>query len=252
MSRIHVLLLVCACHSAAPQPQGPPDQLPAGARGSVLQHHANASRDGVYTDPALTRAAARGLRQDLAFSAALQGPVDAQPLYWDGGDGEQDLLLVFTERNEAIAFDPISGRRIWSRVVAAPVPRNTLPCGVIDPVGITGTPIIDAAAQTVHLVAMTTPDGGASKRHLLYSLSLRDGSDARAPIDIQANVGGFDSALHNERGALALVGGRVFVPFAGTWGTAAITGVGSSASTLPARSPCSRSRRGFAEAGSGG
>src|SRR3954465_11341817 len=145
MCRAHtvpLLSLVLACHSA---PQGSPDRLPAGVRGSVLQHHNNATRDGVYVDAALTRAAARGLRQDLYFSAALQGPVDAQPLYWDGGEGGQDLLLVFTERNEVIAFDPISGNRIWSRVVAPPVPRIALPCGVIDPVGITGTPIIDPA-----------------------------------------------------------------------------------------------------------
>src|SRR5205823_14344529 len=127
MRRLHAFALVCsalACQSSAPRPQGLPDQLPAGVRGSVLQHHANASRDGIYTDPALTRAAARGLRQDTFFSAALQGPVDAQPLYWDGGDQGPDLLLVFTERNEVIAFDPISGQRVWSRVVGAPVPRR--------------------------------------------------------------------------------------------------------------------------------
>jgi hypothetical protein len=212
------LALICAalgCQSSAPRPQGPPDQLPPGVRGSVLQHHASASRDGVYTDAALTRAAARGLRQDFFFSATLQGPVDAQPLYWDGGDQGQDLLLVFTERNEAIAFDPISGRRIWSRIVGGPVPRRALPCGIIDPIGITGTPIIDPSTQILHLDAMTTPDGGATKRHMVYSLSLRDGSDALAPVDIQASVPGFDSTVQNERGALALLGGRVFVPFAG-------------------------------------
>src|SRR5256885_1402142 len=85
MRRLHAFALVCsalACQSSAPRPQGLPDPLPAGVRGSVLQHHANASRDGVYTDPALTRAAARVLRQDTFFSAALQGPVDAQPPYW--------------------------------------------------------------------------------------------------------------------------------------------------------------------------
>src|SRR5947209_5091695 len=132
-----LLLSAAACHCSSPPPQGSPDALPAGVRGSVLQHHANASRDGVYTDAAMTRTAARNLRQDLFFSAPLQGPLDAQLLYSDGGDGGQDLLLAFTERNEVIAFDPISGRRIWSRVVAAPVARSLLPCGIIDPIGIT-------------------------------------------------------------------------------------------------------------------
>src|ERR1043165_9798955 len=140
---VPLLCLVLACHST---PQGNPDRLPA-VRASVLQHHENATRDGVYVDAALTLAAARGLKQDLSFAASYQGPVDAQPLYWDGGEGGQDLLLVFTERNQVIALDRISGRNIWSRVVDPPVPRSALPCGLIDPVGITGTPIIDSAIR---------------------------------------------------------------------------------------------------------
>jgi hypothetical protein len=226
MLRAHtvpLLSLVLACQST-PQPASPenPDRLPAGVRASVLQHHNNATRDGVYVDVALTRAAARGLRQDLSFLATYQGPVDAQPLYWDGGEGGQDLLLVFTERNEVIALDPISGRLIWTRRVATPVPRSALPCGIIDPVGITGTPVIDVATDSViRLVAMTTPNGGAAVQHKLYTLSVKDGTDVRPPLDIQASVPGFDSRVQNQRGALAAAGGRVFVPFAGHVGDCA-------------------------------
>ena len=214
---VPLLSLVLACQST-PQParQGTPDQLPAGVSASVLQHHNNATRDGVYVDAAFTRAAAGGLRQDLFFQATYQGPVDAQPLYWGGGEGGQALLLVFTERNEVIALDPISGRLIWSRLVDTPVPRSALPCGIIDPVGITGTPVIDVATDSaIGLVAMTTPNGGAGVRHKLYTLSIKDGSDVRPPIDIPASVAGFDSRVQNQRGALAAAGGRVFVPFAG-------------------------------------
>jgi hypothetical protein len=63
-----------------------------------------------------------------------------------------------------------------------------------------------------------TPDGGATVHHRLNMLSVRDGSDVRPPIDIAAAVPGFNSRAQNERGALALVGGRVFVPFAGLVG----------------------------------
>jgi len=216
---VPLLCFVLACHSTPqPAPQGNPDRLPAGVRASVLQHHQNATRDGVYVDAALTRAAARRLRQDLFFSASYQGPVDAQPLYWDGGEGGQDLLLVFTERNEVIAVDPISGRTIWSRVVDPPVPRSALPCGIIDPVGITGTPIVDSA---IRLVAMTTPNGGGTVRHKLYTLSIKDGTDVQPPVDVQANVPGFNSKVQNQRGALAAAGGRVFIPFAGHVGDCA-------------------------------
>ncbi|MFL5367535.1 MAG: hypothetical protein ACJ781_18845, partial [Myxococcales bacterium] len=91
-----------------------------------------------------------------------------------------------------------------------------LPCGAIDPVGITGTPVIDVATDTaIHLVAMTTPNGGSGIRHRLYSLSIKDGSDVRPPVEIAASVPGFNSRVQNQRGALAAAGGRIFVPFAG-------------------------------------
>ena len=96
----------------------------------------------MYVDPSLTRAAAARLRQDSAFTASFAGTVYAQPLYWDGGEGGQDLLLIATQNNEVIALDPLTGSRIWSRTLAAPASRSELPCGNIDPLGITGTPII--------------------------------------------------------------------------------------------------------------
>ncbi len=111
-----------ACTSnAAKKP--PVDQFPPGAQGAVLQHHGDAARSGIYVDAVLTRAAVRNLRQDTAFSATYQGPVYAQPLYWDAGTGGQDLLLVFTERNEVIAFNPLTGARI-ARAGAAGLTRR--------------------------------------------------------------------------------------------------------------------------------
>src|SRR5712671_6315642 len=118
-------LFACSKNNVAPP--GPPDQLPLGVRGVVVQHHNDASRSGVYIDAALTRDAVSRLRQDTAFNAPLQGAVYAQPLYWDGGDGGQDLLIVATQRNEVIAFDPLSGSRIWSRTLATPAPDSQLP-----------------------------------------------------------------------------------------------------------------------------
>src|SRR3954471_3531648 len=112
-----------ACTKATTLPAPPTDQIPAGVRASVLQHHNDAARSGVYVDAALTREAVRHLRRDPGFNAPVQGSVYAQPLYWDGGEGGQDLLIVATQRNEVVAFDPISGARVWSRTVAAPVSR---------------------------------------------------------------------------------------------------------------------------------
>jgi outer membrane protein assembly factor BamB len=202
-----------ACSKAAQPPPPPFDQLPSGVRAAVLQHHNDAARSGVYVDAALTRDAVGRLRQDTAFSATLQGSVYAQPLYWDGGEGGQDLLIVATQRNEVIAFDPLTGSRIWSRTLASPAPHSQLPCGNIDPLGITGTPVIDATRRLLFVAAMTS---GA--RHRVYTVSLADGSVSGAPVEVDGAVSGFSSPVQNQRGALALLDGTLYVPYSGHFG----------------------------------
>src|SRR5439155_1328025 len=111
--------------------------------------------------------------------------VYAQPLYWDGGEGGQDLLLIATQNNEVIALDPLTGSRIWSRTLAAPASRSELPCGNIDPLGITGTPVIDAGRRLVFVAAMTS---GA--RHRIFTLSLPDGGTSETAIGLSTWDGG--------------------------------------------------------------
>jgi hypothetical protein len=209
---VAALLLACPKMPEVAAPDGG-DQLPADVRASVLQHHNDAQRSGVYTDASLTRGAVRALRRDGAFNASLQGGVYAQPLYWDGGAGGQDLLIVATQRNEVIAFDPISGARRWSRVLAAPAALSGLPCGNIDPLGIVGTPVIDSGRALLFADAMTA---GAS--HRVYAVSLADGTLQGTPVDLDTSVAGFTSAVQNQRGALALVNGILYVPYSGHYG----------------------------------
>src|SRR6266446_6437571 len=197
----------------AQPPASSSDQLPSGVRGAVLQHHHDAARSGVYVDPALTRAAVANLRQDMSFVPQLTGAVYAQPLYWDGGDGGQDLVIVATQRNEVIAFDPLTGTRIWSQMLAPPAPRSELPCGNIDPLGVTGTPVIDAARKLLFVASMTS-----GPRHRVYALSLADGTISGTPFDVEASVPGFSSSVQNQRGALALLNGILYVPYSGHFG----------------------------------
>jgi outer membrane protein assembly factor BamB len=195
-----------------------------GAPGSVLQYHNSATRDGVYIEPALTRSVAARLHRDSTFRVALAGPTYAQPLFWAAaGPGDRDLLLAVTEQNRVYAVDASTGAVVWERVVGAPVPQRALPCGNIDPLGITGTPIIDAGSRTVFLDAMTTPDGGRTKKHLILALSLDDGTTRPGwPVDVSATVRagtlGFDSAVQSQRGALALLDLTLYVPYGGHYG----------------------------------
>jgi uncharacterized repeat protein (TIGR01451 family) len=188
----------------------------------VLQHHLNATRDGSYVDPLITKSAAATTHRDLSFTASLTGPVYAQPLYVNSGPGGTAAFIVATEQNDVAALAATDGSRIWLNHLGTPVPRSQLPCGDIDSLGITGTPAIDRDARVIFLDAMTTPDGGATKQHLIYALSLDDGSVIPGwPVDVNSlSFGGltFNSAVQDQRGALLLNAGMLYVPYGGHFG----------------------------------
>jgi outer membrane protein assembly factor BamB len=214
--------------------------------------HKNLSRDGVFVDPAFTRASAAKIHMDAKFRATVDGPTYATPLYFEGGPGGKDIVITSTVQNKVYALDAATGDTIWQKQLAPPVAKANLPCGNMDPLGITGTPVIDAASRTLFVDAMTTPDRGATKKHLVFALSLDDGSTRSGwPLDVSATVkaGGnaFVSAVQHQRGALLLVNGTVYVPYGGHWGDCGdfhgwVVGI-------PIQAP--RAARGFATAGRG-
>jgi len=197
-----------------------------GGGDSVLMHHKSLSRAGLYVQPVLTKAAVMAsFNKDPHFNAVL-GPreaVYAQPLFVDGGGRRRDLLIVATEANDVFGLDGASGARIWKTNLGMPVPLAMMPCGNINPYGVTGTPVIDLASRTLFVDGMTTPNGGVTKRHLIFALSIDDGSIKKGwPVDVGARVtsGGtaFRNAPQSQRGALAVVDGTLYVPYGGLYG----------------------------------
>lgn len=98
--------------------------------------------------------------------------------------------------------------------------RDRYPCGNFDPLGVTGTPVVDAATRTLFLDAMITPDGGRTVRHLVFALSIDDGSTRPGwPVDVAGAPAGastrFDPSVQNQGGAPALQGGRLYLPYGG-------------------------------------
>src|SRR5207244_1340884 len=188
--------------------------LQANAQVNVTQEHNNLSRDGVYIDPGFTSAAADGLTRDLNFNGTISGNVYAQPLYIEGGPNGPVIIAV-TESDNVYALNATTGTVVWQRNLGAPVPLSHLGCGNIDPVGITSTPVVDLASRALFIDAFTTPDGGTTKKHLIFSLNVDTGAiNAGWPVDVNTaahyNSITFDSAVQEDRGALALVGGRVY------------------------------------------
>jgi PQQ-like domain len=164
--------------------------------------------------PGLTWERARLLHLDEAFQARIVGHVYAQPLFWRTPGPTSGRLLVATEDNNVYALDATTGTQVWTRSLGKPVPRSALRCGNIDPLGVTGTPVIDEATQSVYLDAAVADPSGP--RHRIFALS------PGWPIDVADALRGapqpFNSRDQNERGALTIVDGMLYVPFGGHFG----------------------------------
>ena len=195
--------------------------VPAAADSLILTYHGAPDRSGRYVMPGLTYERARGLRPDLTFNAAYRGEVYAQPLLWRDAKTGAGVLIVATEEDEVYAFDEKTGTEIWTRKLGDPIDNGAsagFQCGDIWPLGVTGTPVIDKARASLYLDAMVMRDG--HPRHEVFALSLADGSvEPGWPVDVATALdGSFDPMTQNQRGALALSGGRVFVPYSGLAG----------------------------------
>jgi hypothetical protein len=193
----------------------------AGLAQSVLTYHGRADRSGNFVMPALTWEHARALRLDPGFAPRFAGHLYAQPLYWHPPGRTSGVLVVASESNTVAAIEGASGKTLWSRSLGTPAPLSAFPCGNIDPLGVTGTPAIDEASGTLYLDAMVS--GVAGPRHLLFALSLGDGSLRSGwPIDVgaalRATGQNFEPSVQNQRGALTILDGNLYVPYGGFFG----------------------------------
>jgi polyvinyl alcohol dehydrogenase (cytochrome) len=158
----------------------------------------NAARTGVASGlPDAGRLSSR-------WTTHLDGAVYGQPLVVG------DLVIAATEDDSIYALNKSTGTVVWRRHVGTPVPQNTLPCGDIDPLGITGTPIYDAGDGLVYAVAEIT-----GYHHVLFGVSVSNGA-VRVERDIPAPDG--HPQTDQQRPALTIDGGRVYVAFGGLAG----------------------------------
>jgi hypothetical protein len=193
--------------------------VPANAQVNVTQFHNHDSRDGLYVDSVFTLTAAANLTRDLKFDGTIVGNVYAQPLYIEDGPCGRAMIIAATESNNVYALDAMDGSIIWQRNVGPPVPLADLPCPAkFDIMGITGTPIVDLASRALFLDAMTTPDGGTTKQHLIISLNVDTGDvNPGWPVDVEATASyngiNFTAEIQQQRPALGIVGNILYVGY---------------------------------------
>jgi PQQ enzyme repeat len=189
------------------------------AQVNVTQKNNNPSRDGLYIDPAFTPGNAASLIRDLNFNGTIVGNVHAQPLYIEGGPNGP-MIIAVTASNNIYALNASTGAVIWQRTDIGPAVTSGLPCGNISPVGTIGTPVVDLASRSLFFDALID---GVVKKHFIYSLNVDTGATNPGwPVDVNATAmyNGiiFSSLVQEDRGALALVNGIVYVPYSGYFG----------------------------------
>jgi outer membrane protein assembly factor BamB len=162
-------------------------------------YHGNPARSGY----APTMPTATGPLR-VTHRVPLDGQVYASPIVVRG------QTVVATENNTVYRFDSTYGRT-WQKHLGAPSPASERPCGNIDPLGITGTPVYDPAHNQVLVAA----ELGNPARHVLYALDFATGA-VRWSHNI--DLPGVDRTAMQERGGLTIVGAHVFVPFGGLAG----------------------------------
>ena len=184
--------------SGASSPAASSSTAPAGADWTTWGH--DTSRSGVTSDGP----AAAGLHQAWT-SGEVDGDVYAQPLVVGGS------VIVATESNSVYAFDVTTGAMQWQQLnLGSPVSASSLPCGNVDPVGITSTPVADPTNNRLYVVGMMQP-----AHHELFALALDTGS---VLFHRTVDAAGSDPTVQNQRAALTLANGKVYVPFGGRFG----------------------------------
>ena len=135
------------------------------------------------------------------FSRTVDGDVFAQPLYIPSlsiaGVGKRDVVFAATEHDSVYAFD-VNGVRdvpLWKTSFIDPQHDTTtlteqdVNCPFITPeVGITPTPVIDAASRTMYVLARTKEHGVFVQK--LHALDITNGKERPgSPVVIRRRCG---------------------------------------------------------------
>jgi outer membrane protein assembly factor BamB len=211
-----VLLVACsgsgASSTGSPSPTSTASQRPSPTSTALgvadwPTYHGDAARSGVLRGAPLTGFQPASTSRDWQTDE-LDGDVYASPIVANG------LVVIATENDTVYAFDASGGgggRQVWKRHLAQPVDASTLPCGGIRPVsGITSTPVADPNRDVLYVVGFARP-----AQHVLYTIKLSTGDlQSSRPVD----ASGESPRTHQQRGALALANGYVYIPYGGLLG----------------------------------
>ena len=171
------------------------------------------------------------------FSYPLDGLTFASPLYVAAvnipGQGFHNVVYVATEHDSVYAFDAdgLSNTPLWqvsfinlaAGVTTVPAADTGETGDIPNEIGITSTPVIDPETGTLYVVAATKEVSGSTSTYVqrLHALNITNGvEEFGGPAVIQASANGsggqvsFDPLTQNQRSALLLTNGVIYLAFA--------------------------------------
>jgi hypothetical protein len=213
-----------------PTPTPPPPKPTASAPDVTTYHYDNA-RDGLNAQETLLTLANVNSTQfgKIGFDA-VDGKVDAEPLYLanlTAGGKQRNVLFVATEHDSVYAFDADDGTQIWKTSIlgTGETTSDNHNCTQITPeIGITSTPVIDrkqGADGTLFTIGMSKDSAGHYHQRL-HALDITTGAEiAGGPTEITATYPGtgdgsangtitFNPSQYAERAALLLTNGTIY------------------------------------------
>jgi Concanavalin A-like lectin/glucanases superfamily/Bacterial Ig domain len=201
----------------------------------VTYHNDNARTGQNLNETILTTTNVNSSTFGKIRSLAVDGKVDAEPLYLAGvqniAGGTHNVLYVATEHDSVYAFDADSGTRLWkvSTLGSGETASDTRGCSQIAPeIGITATPVIDRGSGphgVIYVVSMSKNSSGNYFQRL-HALDVTTGAELLGgPKQVSASFPGigdnssngrviFDPAQYKERAALLLLNGVVYTTWA--------------------------------------
>ncbi len=186
----------------------------------TTQHNDNARTGANLAETTLTPANVSPAQFGMLFRHAVDDQLYTQPLVATGvhfADGVHDAVYVTTVANSVYAFDANDGAAaapLWHVNFGAPPNVHSAPFGCTDMngnMGIIGTPVIDPAKHVLYVVAVTGANGQWTQR--LHALDLATGADLPAS-PVRVETADFDPLMQNQRPALLLSQGQIYVSYA--------------------------------------
>jgi outer membrane protein assembly factor BamB len=165
--------------------------------------HGDNLRSGFYPSGTLFH------RFTRAWGRGLDGAVYGSPIAFSG------VVVVATENNTVYMINATTGAIRWSRHLHPPAPTSSLACpGNISPSGITGSPAYDSVTNRI-FVMTNSVDAQFGAHHEIFGLNASNGA---TEVNRRVAVPGQPDNAEQQRGALAVAGGNVYVAFGGLYG----------------------------------